>query len=292
MAMDIGKVGAFCFLDAMTAGDSAAFCRRIERLGYKVLWSPEAWGREPFAHGGYLLAKTDRLIYATGIANIWVRDPMTMASAARTLAEAAEGRFILGIGVSHRSLVEDLHGHQYSKPFSYMADYIPQMKQALYKAVAPKAEPPLVIAALHSKMLNLAAHEAQGTHTYLCGPEHTKKARSILGPDKWVCASLIVILERDAAKARARAREHLSFYATQQNYQRILMSQGFTPADFEGGCSDRLIDTMIAWGSEEKIGDRVDALIAAGANHVCMMPLRCDSNELPDERVLEAFAPR
>lgn len=290
--MEIGKIGAFCFLDAMTAPDSAAFCRRVERMGYKVLWAPEAWGREPFAHGGYLLAKTDRLIYATGIANIWVRDPMTMASAARTLAEAAEDRFILGIGVSHRSLVEDLRGHSYAKPFSYMSEYIPRMRQALYNAVAPKAEPPLVIAALHPKMLNLAAREAHGTHTYMCGPEHTRKARAIMGPDKWVCASLTVILERDAAKARARAREHLSFYSNQRNYQRILMTQGFTPADLENGCSDRLVDTMLAWGSEEKIGDRIDALLKAGANHVCLDPLRCDSSRLPDERAFEAFAPR
>ena len=43
--MDIGKLGAFCFLDAMTAEESAAFCRRIERMGYKVLWTPEAWVR-------------------------------------------------------------------------------------------------------------------------------------------------------------------------------------------------------------------------------------------------------
>jgi len=290
--MDIGKVGAFCFLDAMTTPESVAFCRRVERMGYKVLWTPEAWGREPFSHGGYLLARTDRLIYATGIANIWVRDPMSMASAARTLAEAAEGRFILGIGVSHRSLVEELRGHQYVKPFSYMSEYIPRMKQALYKAAAPKAEPPLVIAALHPKMLALAAREAQGTHTYMCGPQHTAKARAIMGPDKWVCASLVVILERDAATARARAREHLSFYANQQNYRRILMSQGFTAADFENGCSDRLIDTMIAWGSEDKIAARIEALLAAGANHVCLMPLRCDSSGLPDERALGAFAPR
>jgi alkanesulfonate monooxygenase SsuD/methylene tetrahydromethanopterin reductase-like flavin-dependent oxidoreductase (luciferase family) len=103
--MDIGQLGAFCFLDAMSAEESAAFCRRVERMGYKVLWTPEAWGREPFAHGGYLLAKTERLIYATGIANIWVRDPMTMATAAKTLAEIAEDRFILGIGVSHRTIV-------------------------------------------------------------------------------------------------------------------------------------------------------------------------------------------
>ncbi|MBI3246132.1 MAG: TIGR03620 family F420-dependent LLM class oxidoreductase [Deltaproteobacteria bacterium] len=290
--MDIGKLGAFCFLDAMGAEESAAFCRRVERMGYKVLWTPEAWGRDPFAHGGYLLAKTDRLIYATGIANIWVRDPMTMAMAAKTLAEIAEDRFILGIGVSHRSLVEDLRSHTYTKPYSYMSEYIPKMKSALYRAVAPKTEPPLVIAALHPKMLALAAREARGTHTYLCLPEHTKRAREMMGPDAWVCPSVIVILERDAAKARARARQHLSFYAYQENYQRILLAQGLTRADFDNGCSDRLIDTMVAWGSEEQIRERIDAHLTAGANHVCLMPLRCDHDALPDERALEAFAPR
>lgn len=290
--MDIGKLGAFCFLDAMGAGESAAFCRRIERMGYKVLWAPEAWGRDPFAHGGYLLAKTERLIYATGIANIWVRDPMTMAMAARTLAEIADDRFILGIGVSHRSLVEDLRGHKYTKPYSYMNEYIARMKSALYRAVAPKTEPPLVIAALHPKMLALAAGEARGTQTYLCLPEHTKRAREVMGPDAWVCPSLIVILERDAAKARARARQHLSFYAGQENYRRILLAQGFTPADFDDGCSDRLVDTMVAWGSEVQIRERIDAHLTAGANHVCLMPLRCDHDALPDERALEALAPR
>jgi probable F420-dependent oxidoreductase len=290
--MEIGKLGAFCFMDAMPAPESAAFCRGVERMGYKVVWSPEAWGREPFAHGGYLLANTDSLIYATGIASVWVRDPMTMAAAARTLAELAPDRFILGIGVSHRSLVEDLRGHEYAKPFSYLSEYIPRMKSALYKAVAPKAEPPLVIAALHPKSLGLAAREAQGTQTYMCLPPHTSQARALMGADRWVCPSVVVILERDAAKARARAREHLSFYANQDNYRRILIAQGFAETDFENGCSDRLIDAVVAWGTEEKIRDRIDAHLAAGANHVCLMPLRCDGSPLPDERALEAFAPR
>jgi probable F420-dependent oxidoreductase len=290
--MEIGTLGAFCFLDAMTAEESAAFCRRVERMGYQVLWTPEAWGRDPFAHGGYLLAKTDRLTYATGIANIWARDPLAMAAAAKTLAEIAEDRFILGIGVSHRSLVEDLRGHTYAKPYSYMREYLPRMKAAVYRAVAPKTEPPLVIAALHPKMLALAAREARGTHTYLCLPDHTKRAREVMEADAWVCPSITVILERDAVKARARARQHLSFYADQQNYQRILLAQGFSPADFDNGCSDRLIDTLIAWGSEEHIRERIDAHLAAGANHVCLMPLRCDHDALPDERALEAFAPR
>jgi probable F420-dependent oxidoreductase len=166
------------------------------------------------------------------------------------------------------------------------------MKSALYRAVAPQTEPPLVIAALHPKMLALAAREARGTHTYLCLPEHTERAREVMGPNAWVCPSVIVILERDAAKARARARQHLSFYAYQENYQRILLAQGFTRADFDNGGSDRLIDTMVAWGSEEQIRERIDAHLSAGANHVCLMPLRCDHDALPDERALEVFAPR
>jgi probable F420-dependent oxidoreductase len=165
------------------------------------------------------------------------------------------------------------------------------MKAALYRAVAPKTEPPLVIAALHPKMLALAASEARGTHTYLCLPEHTKRARDVMGPNAWVCPSVITILEQDAAKARARARQHLSFYAYQENYQRILLAQGFARSDFDNGCSDRLIDTMVAWGSEEKIRARINAHLTAGANHVCLMPLRCDESNLPDERALEAFAP-
>jgi len=103
---------------------------------------------------------------------------------------------------------------------------------------------------------------------------------------------VVVILERDAGKARARAREHLSFYANQENYRRILIAQGFSAADFENGCSDRLIDAVIAWGSEDQIKQRIDAQLAAGANHICMMPLRSDGAPLPDERALEAFAPR
>src|SRR5208337_4540458 len=103
--MEIGKYGVWMFLDALTAPHSAQFARKVEKLGYSALWIPEAVGREPFAHAGYLAANTERLIFATGIANIWARDPMTMMAGARTLAEVSGGRFLLGIGVSHEPLV-------------------------------------------------------------------------------------------------------------------------------------------------------------------------------------------
>ena len=205
--MDIGKVGIWFFLDAMTAPDSAAFAKQVEKNGYKVLWIPEAVGREPFAHAAYLLSHTDRLSIATGIANIWARDAITMGAASKTVAELSGGRFLLGIGVSHKPLVSNLRGHNYDKPYSFMKEYLPKMKGALYLAPAPKEPVPVVLAALHPKMLALSASEANGTHTYFVPPEHTAKARAQIGPNAMLCAAQAVILETDATKARkARAR--------------------------------------------------------------------------------------
>jgi probable F420-dependent oxidoreductase len=291
--MDIGKIGIWFFLDAMTASQSAEFAKTVEKAGYKALWIPEAVGREPFAHAAYLLSRTDRLAIATGIANIWARDAITMGAASKTVAELSDGRFVLGIGVSHKPLVSNLRGHSYDKPYSYMKEYLPKVKSALYRAPQPKEDVPIVLAALHPKMLQLAATEAQGTHTYFVPPEHTAKVRQQIGPQPWICAAQAVILESDAVKARTAARQYMKTYVPRlPNYTNNLKALGFQDADFEKGCSDHLVDAIVAWGSEDKIRDRIDAHHKAGATHVCLLPIRSDNEELPDPRVVEAFAPR
>jgi len=291
--MDIGKVGIWFFLDPMSGPETVEFARKIEKLGYRALWLPEAVGREPFAHAAYLLSKTDRLVLATGIANIYARDPMTMAAASKTVAELSGGRFILAIGVSHQPLVERLRGHSYEKPYSYMREYLAKMKTALYAAAAPKEEVPLLLAALHPRMLALAAKEARGTHTYFVPPEHTAKARAAIGPNPWICAAQAVILETDASKARTAARAYMRTYVPfLPNYTNNLKALGWMDADFADGCSDRLVDAIVAWGSESKIRERIEAHLKAGATHVCILPLRADGAALPDERAVEAFAPR
>src|SRR6266852_2394659 len=157
--MDIGKVGIWFFLDAMTAAESVEFARKAEKLGYGAMWIPEAVGREPFAHSAYLAAHTERIIFATGIANIWARDPITMSAASKTVADVSGGRFLLGIGVSHKPLVANLRGHSYDKPYSYMRDYLPKIKSALYRAPMPK-EPVPVKRALY--LGQIIAHVAVG----------------------------------------------------------------------------------------------------------------------------------
>lgn len=290
--MNIGKIGIWFFLDAMSAAQTVEFARKVETLGYGAIWIPEAVGREPFAHVGYLAAHTERIVFATGIANIYARDPITMSAASKTVAELSNGRFLLGIGVSHRPLVTNLRGHSYDKPYTYMKEYLTRMKGALYRAPHPAEQVPMVLAALHPKMLQLSATEANGTHTYFVPPEHTAKARGAIGPKPWICAAQAVILETDPARARAMARTYMKTYVPRlPNYTNNLKALGWKDEDFQNGCSDALVDAIVAWGDEQKIRDRIDAHLKAGATHVCILPIRVDNESLPDSRVMEALAP-
>src|SRR5881296_2667429 len=157
--MDLGRIGLWHFLDVFPASIARAAAREIEHLGFKALWIPEALGREAFTHAGFLLGATERLIVATGIANMWARDPMAMAAAQKTLTEAYPDRFLLGIGVSHAPMVR-MRGHHYDKPLSAMRTYLDAMDSAPFMASPPAVAPQRVLAALAPKMLRLAAERA------------------------------------------------------------------------------------------------------------------------------------
>jgi len=279
--MDLGRVGLWHFLDVLPAATACAAAREIEQLGFKVLWIPEALGREVFTHAGLLLGATERLIVATGIANVWARDAMAMAAAQKTLAEAYPGRFLLGMGVSHAPLVAGMRGHDYKRPLTYLRRYLDAMDSAPYMAAPPAEQPPRVLASLHPRSLELAGERAWGSHPYLVPPEHTARARRVLGPGKLLAPEQMVCLERDASAARAVARQAMQVYLGLPNYVRNLLALGFTADDVANGGSDRLVDAIVAWGDIEAIAARVKAHHDAGADHVCLQVLRANPNELP-----------
>ena len=128
--MQLGKIGVWYFTETLAAAQAAEAAQRIESLGYGAFWLPEAIGRHPFAHAAWLLAKTERLIVATGIANIYARDAAATAAAQKTLAEQSGGRFLLGLGVSHRPMVEAVRGHVYTNPVATMRAYLERMEKA------------------------------------------------------------------------------------------------------------------------------------------------------------------
>lgn len=271
--MKLGKLGVWYFTDTQSAAQAAQTVQRIEKIGYGTLWIPETVGRNPFVHAAWLLANTTTLNLATGIANIYHREPGVTLAAQNTLAEQSGGRFLLGLGVSHKPLVEGVRGLTYGKPVATMEDYLEKMDRSPYHSIKPEAAPPRVIAALGPKMLEVARDHCAGAHPYFSSPDHTRMARAILGPDKLLCVEQKVILETDPAKARQLARDVAQIYINLPNYRNNWLRMGLTEADLADGGSDHFIDTTFAWGDVDTVKQRLREHFDAGANHVCIQPV-------------------
>jgi probable F420-dependent oxidoreductase len=286
--MQLKKLGVWAGIDGFSAADAAAFARRLEAWGYGALWISEAVGHEVFSASAWLLANTSTLVIASGIANIYARDPFSAAAAQKGLNEQSGGRFVLGLGVSHIPLVEGIRKLQYGKPVTTMRAYLRAIAEAPYQSVAPAAPPKTVLAALGPKMLELAAESADGALTYNVTPEHTRQARAILDAGKLLCVEQGAILETNPAAARAMARRFLTLYLGLPNYVNNWRRLGFSDADFADGGSDRLVDALIVWGDEKTIRARIDEHWRAGADHVCVQAI--GQTALPDERLLGVLA--
>lgn len=292
--MNLGRLAVWALFNTFTAKEGAAFAQRVERWGYRTLWIPEAMGRDPFISAALIFANTSVLNVATGIASIYARDSLATVNAQYALAEQSEGRFLLGLGVSHGPLVEGMRGHTYEKPVPAMRSYLERMAKTTYQGPGPAHKPQTIIAALGPKMLALAAELADGVHPYNVTPEHTAMARGIVGPGKLLCPEQMVLLEKNPSEARAIGRRFLQFHLTLPNYRNNFFRMGFTAEDLEHGGSDRLVDALIAWGDERAIRDRIQAHWDAGADQVCIQSLPRVGRELTreDERIFELLAPR
>jgi probable F420-dependent oxidoreductase len=281
-SIQLGPIGIWTRqLEDQPAAKAQEASRELEELGYGALWFGEALGREVLSNAGLHLAATKRMVIASGIANIYARDAVAMASGQKTLAEAYPDRFLLGLGVSHVPLVELLRGHRYEKPVATMRAYLDAMDKASYSSVPPATKPVRVLAALGPKMLELSGERADGAHPYNTNPEHTVQARAILGPKPYLCPEQAVVLETDAEKARGIGRAFLGFYLTLPNYVNNFLRLGFDEGDFKDGGSNRLIDAMIAWGDLNAIRNRIRQHHSAGADHVCIQVLTADPKALP-----------
>ncbi|WP_163507496.1 LLM class F420-dependent oxidoreductase [Fodinicola acaciae] len=248
--MELGRIGLW-------HGSSAAGAAAdIERLGFGALWIGGADGA--LSEVAAALAVTSRLVVATGIVNIWRQPARTAAVAYHQVTQRHPGRVLLGIGAGHRESVD-----AYERPYDALSGYL----DVLDAAEVPRGH--RVLAALGPKVTRLAAERTAGAHPFLTTPEHTARARDVLG-DRLLAPEQKVILETDAGKARAIGREALAFYLTRENYRANLLRLGFDEDDLAGGGSDRLFDATIAWGDMDTIAGRVQAHLDAGADHVAI----------------------
>ena len=246
-------------------------------MGWPTLWRPESSGRDVLVASSVLLDATSRLIVASGIAQIYARHPVTTAAAQKTLFEAHEGRFLLGLGVAHASSVEGIRKLEYRTPYSDMVAYLKDMAEAPYTAVESATKPPTVLAALGPRMLKLSAETTDGAHPYFTPPEHTAMARDILGQGPLLAPEQMVVIDGDLDRARSVARANMAHYLKLPNYANNLLRCGFTQTDIED-MTDRLVDGIVACGDLDVTVDRVQQHLDAGADHVCIQVLTAEND--------------
>jgi len=286
----IGRVGVWLGSIALQpAAEEREAMARVEQLGYGAVWFGEGPNnREALSHAALLLGASERIVVATGIANIWVRDATAAINGANTLNEAYGERFLMGLGVSHAPIVNS-RGHDYTRPLSAMRESLEAIDQHTYGAPAPEHSSPVLLAALRSKMLELARERTAGAHPYFVPPSHTAKARAILGPRPLLAPEQVVVLETDPVSAREIGRRHMAMYLRLPNYINNLRALGYDDRDFADRGSDRLLDAIVAWGDEEAIAGRVRDHLDAGADHVAIQSYAEDASAALAQ--LERLAP-
>jgi probable F420-dependent oxidoreductase len=242
--------------DPSLGGERAEAAAELEELGFGAIW---LGGSSSAANAAPLLEATSRIVVGTSIQSIWDHEPESAAASFTDLNAAHSGRFALGLGVSHAKLAD-----RYRRPYSALVAYLDALDEAGVPAEGR------VLAALGPKTIELARTRAAGSIPYLVTAEQTALSRELLGEAPLLAPELKVVLESDPAKARSVARDYLALYLGLPNYTNNFLRNGFTEDDLKDGGSDRLVDAVFAWGTDETIRARVDEFIEAGADHVAL----------------------
>ncbi len=275
MTPTMGKLGAWAHASKL----SAALAQELEAAGYTTIWIGGSPGGD-LEIVTTLLESTEQLMVATGIVNIWKDDPKAIAAVHRRIADAYPGRFVLGIGAGHPEATSD-----YRHPYEALVDYL----DVLDGEGVPVDE--RVIAALGPKVLRLARDRAAGAHPYLVTPEHTRRAREILGPDALLVPEQKVVVGSDPGAARAIGRARVADpYLALSNYLNNLRRLGWADADFADDGSDALIDALAVHGSADEVAAQLHGHFEAGADQVAVQLLTADGVDPLDDYLALAAA--
>jgi probable F420-dependent oxidoreductase len=262
----------------LPAEELAKLAAHIEQLGFESVWFLDAFGRDPFLASAFVLANTTTLMVGTGVATVYGRDAVAAAQTLQTLSEFYPRRFIMGLGASNPAVVAKRKG-EWVAPLPKMAGYLEDMKQAPVGAAKPEVLAPIYIAAHAPGLQKLAAAQAQGIMTWILPSASNAEARQRIGPDVPITAQILCVMSEDAREARAVGRAYLKMYLALEYYQTAFSKAGFAAEECtEGGGSDRLIDSVVAWGRPEQIRVRVEEYANAGADRVVLNVLRADDS--------------
>lgn len=257
---NLGRFGSF------GRGVTPQQATEIEALGYGAVW---VGGSPPAALSWVepILQATTTLCVATGIVNIWSAPAQRVAESFHRIEAAYPGRFLLGIGVGHAEMISE-----YRKPYNALVEYLDRLDD--YGVPANRR----VVAALGPRVLGLSARRSAGAHPYLTTPEHTARARELIGPSAFLAPEHKVVLTTDSARARTVGRQALDMYFNLANYRNNWKRLGFTDDEVSRPGSDRLVDAVVAYDTPDAIAARLNEHLLAGADHVPIQVLTEDDN--------------
>jgi probable F420-dependent oxidoreductase len=242
---DLGRYGLW------TSGQvTPELAVEIQKLGYGTLWL----GGSPATQLKFVepvLENTTNLTVVTGV-TIWSTPAKTVAESFHVIDTAYPGRFLLGVGAGHR------------EPYDALVNYLDQLD------TAEVPDSGRVIAGLGPKVLNLAARRSAGAHPFLTTPEHTRRARELVGDTVYLAPEHAVVLSTDPDKARVIGRTKVAEALDITDYVNNLRRLGFAESDLTKPGSDTMIDAVVAHGSVDNIANRLNEHIEAGADHVAI----------------------
>jgi alkanesulfonate monooxygenase SsuD/methylene tetrahydromethanopterin reductase-like flavin-dependent oxidoreductase (luciferase family) len=278
--------------------------RRAEALGYDSVWVTHGLGRDSFLVLAAYAAATTRVGLGNGVVPIYPRHPVAMAQAALTLAEMTRGRFVLGVGVSHRETMEGMLGLPLRAPLATMREYVGVLRGALgegadfagehYRArwslALPRrpAPPRVYLGALSRRMLELAGELADGAILWLCAPAYVRdvavpaltrgRARAGLTLDGFeIVAAVPLAVTDDPAVARRAFGGELTRYLALPFYRAMLeasgLGDGVRAFDRDGAVPDTLVEALGGVGDAARARAYVAAYRAAGVTLPAIRPI-------------------
>jgi F420-dependent oxidoreductase-like protein len=307
------------FIDAVkTLDESVARATVAERLGFESVWVTQLPNARDAALvlGAYAHA-TQRVRFGTGILPIYTRHPTAMVQMAATLDELSGGRFILGIGVSHKVTVETMWGLHLDSPVDAMREYLDIVRTSLRDGGCAsdgkyfsahwvysgprRAEMPVLISALNPRMLELAGEKADGIVLYMCSPAYIRntivpavtagrqKAGKPLDGFE-IVAAVPVSLTSDRPGAQAVFRQTVERYANLPYYRKMMDASGFAAELAAGDISEAMMDEVAGIGDEEQVRDAIRRYREAGVTLPGAGPFGGHKGAAGFEATLEAVA--
>ncbi|MBO0828839.1 MAG: TIGR03620 family F420-dependent LLM class oxidoreductase [Streptosporangiales bacterium] len=252
--IELGPLGAV-ISPAPDPVTTAAAAAEVEGAGFPTIWLAGG-ALESLEQVTAAVTATRSARIGTAIISVDRFGAADVASRYADLQGEHPGRFVVGLGGAHGA-----------KPLATLRAYLDTLDTVPRESI--------VLSALGPRMLELARDRSSGAIPVLVTPEYAARARETLGDDATLAVQLMVVLETDAERARAAARQPLSFLRQVPGYSANFRRMGFTDDDIEQ-LSDRIVDALVAWGDGDEIAARVAQFHAAGADHVTVMPLVTD----------------